>query len=272
MTPAFTRRSMMLAVLGAWAMAAQAAPTQFSTGQVVVDFDPDTFTFSHDVTSFGGISTEDISPSSVTVSALGNGFELNFNNQMTAYATSYTNFSPESLNGNFNAPFTFSPAAGYIITGYSVTYAGTYAIETPGSVSVSGPGGGFNASLGGGNFNTTFNVGVGGTFNLTGGINAYGDITTVQVFDHYDSVFDHYDQVLDYCEVDDPTVCHYTEVPVYVDVPVYRDETDLGEASINLQSITVQAQVAAVPEPEALVLLAIGGPLAGWLARRRRRA
>lgn len=269
MTPALVRHSVAFALLGAFAMA-HAAPVQLSSGQVVIDFDQDTFAFSHDVSSFGSVITEDILPSSVTVSAVANGIELNFNNQMTAYATSYTNFSPESLNGNFNAPFNFSPAAGYVITGYSVTYAGTYAIETPGSVSVSGPVGGFNESSGGGNFNTTFSIVVGGTFNLTGGINAYGDVTTLQVFDHYDSVFDHYEQVLDYCEVEDPTVCHYREEAVYIEVPVYREETDLGEASVNLQTITVVANVVAVPEPESLALLAMGVPLTAWLARRRR--
>lgn len=269
MTPAFALRALVLTLLGASSVA-QAVPTYLSTGQVGIDFDPDTFAFSKDVSSFGSVTTEDIPFSLVTVTAAGNGFELNFNGHMNLYASSYNTFSPEYLTGSFNALFNFTPTAGHVITGYTVTYAGSYSIETPGSISVSGPGGGISEYSGIGSFNAVGNVAGAMAPSLTGGISASGDISFVQVLDHYDSVFDHYEQVLDYCEVEDPSICYYSEVAVYVDVPVYREETDLGEASLNLQSITVQANVVAVPEPEGLALLAMGVPLAAWLARRRR--
>ncbi len=270
MTPAFALRSLALTLLLGASATAQAVPTYLSTGQVSIDFDPDTFVFAHDVTSFGSVISEDIPASQVTVTAAGNGFELNFNGYMNLYATSYFNFSPEYLTGNFNALFNFTPTAGYAITGYTVTYTGSYSIETPGSISVSGPGGGITENSGTGNFNVVGNVLGAVAPSLTGTIGASGEISFVQVFDHYDSVFDHYEQVLDYCEVEDPSICYYRDEAVYVDVPVYREEMDLGEASLNLQSITVQANVVAVPEPEGLALLAMGVPLAAWLARRRR--
>ncbi len=272
MTPAFALRFLALPLLSAAAAAAQAAPTHLSTGQVGIDFDPDTFVFSKEVGSFGNITTEDIPASLVTVTAGGNGLELNFNGYMNLYASSYNTFSPEYLTGNFNALFSFTPTAGYVITGYTVTYAGSYSIETPGSISVSGPGGGITEYSGIGSFNAVGNVPGAVAPSLTGSISASGEVSFVQVLDHYDSVFDHYEQVLDYCEVEDPSICHYREEAVYVDVPVYREEMDLGEASLNLQSITVQANVVAVPEPESLALLTMGVPLAAWLARRRRHA
>ena len=272
MTPAFVLRASVILTLLSASAAVQAVPTQLATGQVLIDFDQDTFAFTRDVSYFGSYSTEDILPSLVTVTAGGNGVELNLNDYMNLYASSYNTFSPEYLSGNFNALFSFAPAAGYVITGYTVTYAGSYSIETPGSVSVGGPGAGFSESSGGSSFSVSGNVVGAVAPSLIGGLNASGDISTVQVFDGFQSVFDHYDQVLDYCEVEDPSICYYREEPVYIDVAVYHDETDLGEASINLQRITLQANVVAVPEPEGLALLAMGVPMAAWLARRRRRA
>lgn len=271
MTPAFVLRTLTLAALAACATA-QAAPTQLSTGQVVIDYDPDGFTFTRDVISFGSPYAEDILSSSVSITGQGNGFVLDFNGQMSVYASSYYDFTPQSLGGNFNALFNFTPTAGHIITGYTVTYTGSYSVETPGSVSVSGPGVSVSEYVGGSGFSYS-GVLSGPTFpSLTGGISAYGDLTTIQVLDHYDTYLDHYEDVLDYCEVDDPSICYYKQEPVYITQPVYRDETDLGEAQINLQSITVQAQVAAVPEPASYALLMAGVPLAAWAMRRRRQA
>ncbi|RZI85466.1 MAG: PEP-CTERM sorting domain-containing protein [Rubrivivax sp.] len=272
MSPAFLFRTLIVSALSAGA-AVQAAPTQWTGPQVNIDFDQDTFVFTRDTTAFGGVVTEDILPSLVGVTAVNNGVQLNFNDQMSLYASSYYDFTPVSLTANFNALFNFTPTAGHIITGYTVTYAGNYSIETPGSVSVNGPGGGLPTQTSGiGGFNQSGVVMGALAPSISGGISAYGDITSVQVFDHYESVLDHYEQVLDYCEVDDPSICYYREEPVYVDVPYYRDETDLGEASISLQTITVTANVAAVPEPQHLALLAAGLPLVAWVARRRRRA
>jgi hypothetical protein len=269
MTPAFVLRTLTLATLAACATA-HAVPTSLSTGQVGIDFDPDGFTFTRDLTAFGSPTAEDILPSSVSITAQGNGFVLDFNSQMSVYASSYFNFAPETLSGYFNAQFNFTPTAGHVITGYTVTYAGTYSIETPGSISLGGPGVAVSEYTGAGGFSYS-GVLSGPTLpSLTGGISATGDLTTVQVYDHSEEVFDHYESVLDYCEVDDPGICHYHDEAVNISVPYYRDETDLGDATLNLQSISVQAHVAAVPEPQAYGLLMAGVPLAVWASRRRR--
>jgi len=271
MTPAFVLRTLTLAALAACATA-QAAPTQLSTGQVVIDYDPDGFSFARDVSYFGSPTPEEIPTASVSITGQGNGFVLDFNNQMSVYASSYYNFTPETLGGSFNALFNFTPTAGHIITGYTVTYTGSYSIETPGSISVAGPGVSVSESVGGSGFSYS-GVLSGPTLpSLTGGISANGDLSIIQVYDHSEEVFDHYETVLDYCEVDDPSICYYKEEPVYISVPYYRDETDLGEAQINLQSISVQAHVAAVPEPQSYALLAAGGPLRAGAWGRRRQA
>lgn len=271
MTPAFVLRTLTLAALAACATA-QAAPTQIATGQVTIDYDPDGFTFTRDVISFGSPYAEDILPSTVSITGQGNGFVLDFNGQMSVYASSYYDFTSQTLGGFYNANFNFTAAPGYVITGYTVTLAGSYSVETPGSISVSGPGVSASEYTGGSGFSYT-GILSGPTFpSLTGGISAVGDITTIQVLDHYDTYLDHYEEVLDYCEVDDPSICYYKQEPIYITQPVYRDETDLGEASLNLQTITVQANVAAVPEPTAYALLAAGVPLAAWALRRRRQA
>lgn len=269
MTPAFVLRTLTLAALAACA-AAQAAPTQLSTGQVVIDYDPDGFSFSRDVSFFGSPTPEEIPTASVSITGQGNGFVLDFNNQMSVYASSYFNFTPETLGGSFNAFFNFTPTAGHIITGYTVTYAGSYSIETPGSISVAGPGVAVSEYTGGSGFSYSAVLSGAAFPSLTGGISATGDLSIIQVYDHSEEVFDHYETVLDYCEVDDPSICYYKEEPVYISVPYYRDETDLGEASLTLQTITVQANVAAVPEPQSYALLMAGVPLAAWALRRRR--
>ena len=52
--------------------------------------------------------------------------------------------------------------------------------------------------------------------------------------------------------------------PIYNPEP--RTETDLGLASISINSITITAQTAPVPEPSAMVLAILG--LAGFAGRR----
>jgi hypothetical protein len=55
-------------------------------------------------------------------------------------------------------------------------------------------------------------------------------------------------------------------LPIYNPPP--STETDLGEASITVNSITITAQTAAVPEPAAMVLAVLG--LGGFGLRGRR--
>jgi len=268
---AWARPGLIVLALGAVSVA-HAEPIQWSTGQVSIAFDPETFSFSKSTHDFGGVMQVDVSPLAVSYSPLGDGVSVNFQDQMSLYASSYGNFSPETLDGSFSAYFNFTPQAGFVITGYTVTYAGTYSIETPGSVYVgSTTAGPFAAGTGGGAFSMSASLTGEDAPALQGSFSATGDLTTIQVFDGYEQVLDHYETVLDYCDVEDPFTCYYREEPVYVGVPVYHDETDLGEASINLQSITLQAHVVAVPEPGALALALAGLPVWGvWWMRRRR--
>lgn len=249
---------------------AQAAPTQFNTNNVTIDFDPEGFAFSRDVGGFGGFGSEEIPPSSLLYTQVNSGVKLDFNGLMSLYATSYYDYSPQSLAASFNAYFGFTPDAGYQITGYTITYEGGYGIETPGSVSLGAPGVNFYQSSSGESFNIVANIAGPNAPSLAGGLGATGDIQYIQVFDGYEDVFSHYEDVLDYCEVENPDVCYYHQEPVYNQVAVYHDEMDLGEANINLQSITIQAQVAAVPEPGVLGLLMGAMPVAGWWLRRRK--
>lgn len=266
---AVARRSLAAALL-LGAACAQAQSIQYSTGQVDIEFDPSTFNFTLDTTSFGGISTIDVSPFAVSYSQIAQGVELNFNGYMGVYATSYFDFSPQTLSGYFNAQANFTPAAGYAITGYTVTYTGSYSVETPGYVSLGdGTGAWFGQNGGASGFSVSSTVAGPIAPSLNGSFSATGDLATIEVFDGYDSYIDHYEDVLDYCDSEEPFNCYYHSEPVYVSLPIYHEETDLGEATFNLQSIRVQANVVAVPEPGALALVLGGLAMTGRRLRRQ---
>lgn len=266
------RRSLAAAVAMGAAALAQAQSIQYATGQIDIEFDPSAFSFTVDTTSFGGITTVDVSPLSLGYSQVGQGVEINFNGQLGVYASSYSAFSPQTLSGYFNAYFNFTPAAGYAITGYTVTYSGSYSVETPGSVSLydGDTGAWYSQSGGASGFSVSTTVAGALAPSVSGSFSATGDLTTIQVFDGYDIYIDHYEDVLDYCETEEPFNCYYRSEPVYVSVPVYHDETDLGEATFSLQGITVQANVVAVPEPESFALALAGLMVAGWRVRSLR--
>lgn len=247
--------------------AARAETQQWSTGQVAIAFDPSTFSFLAD-TIYSG-------PQEVAASyaQVGQGVLLNFGGLLNAFASSYNYFSPDSRAGQFAAFFDFTPEAGYAITGYTVTYTGGYFVESPASVGLSGQGGAIllNGHVGGDNFSLSSYHGGAAAPQIAGDLGAWAGVDYIEVLDHYEQVFSHYEQVLDYCEPDDPTICHYNEVPVYREEPVYRYESDLGEAQIYLNTINVQAHVTAVPEPGAVAMALAGLASAGsWGARRRR--
>lgn len=253
-------RPLAAAVLATVAGVAQAALTTVSTGNVDIQYDPDTFIFNRD----SGFGTESIDPGSVALSFAGNSVTLDFGGALSVYGSSY-GFSSPSAFGDYFANFDFAAQAGYVITGYTVRYTGSYSIETPGDVSLGGTGVFLSESTGAGNFDLTSAI---AAPYLAGTLNANGYISTVEVLDHYEQVLDHYEQVLDYC---DDSGCYYRDEPVYIDVPVYRYETDLGDATLNLQTITVTANVAAVPEPETYAMLLAGLGVMGLIARRQRR-
>lgn len=270
---ALARRSLAATFLLGAAVSGQAQSIQYSTGEVDIEFDPSAFSFTVDTTSFGGITTVDVSPLSLGYAQVGQGVEINFNGQLGVYATSYSAFSPQTLSGFFNAYFNFTPAAGYAITGYTITYTGSYSVETPGSVSLydGGTGAWFSQNGGASGFSVSTTVSGAVAPSISGSFSATGDLTTIQVFDGYDTYIDHYEDVLDYCETEEPFNCYYRSEPVYVSVPIYHEETDLGEATFSLQGITVQANMAVVPEPESVALALAGLVVAGWRVRSLRR-
>jgi len=250
--------------------AAHAAPTQWSTALVVIDFDPDTFSFTSDSIYSGPV---EISPDSVSYTQVDQGVVINFQGQLAAFASSYTQFTEDSRTAFFNAFFDFTPQPGYVITGYKVTYSGGYFVEWPGSVGLNGQSGTIVLSSGSGGDNFSIDSDQAGALapQIAGELTAWAGVDYIEIFEGFEKVYSHDEQVLDYCEQDDPSICYYRTDPVYIDVPIYRYESDLGEAQISLNTITVQAQVAVVPEP-ATVGMALGGLalVCGWTARRRR--
>lgn len=253
-------------------LGAHAAPVQWVTEQVVIDFDPDTFVFQSDST-YGGL--QNISPDTVGYASSGQGVVIQLGGSVSAYASSYAFFSDDWRSASFSALFEFTAQAGYAISGYTIKYSGGSFAESPGSASLDAQSGAIMAGthLGGDSFSIeTYQAGAGSP-QISGQLSAWGGISFVEVFDHYEQVYSHDEQVLDYCEPEEPFTCYYTTVPVYIDQPVYRYESDLGEAQIFLNSIEVHPTVVAVPEPGAIAM-AVGGlaGLGGWAARRRRAA
>lgn len=276
------------AVLLVWGGAvAHAVPGSVPAGRVVIDYDTDAFSFSRDTLSFGGVVSEAVDPLSVGIAALSDGIELQFNGLMSVTADSSLFFSEQTLQGAFSAPLTFSTLPGWRIDGYTVTYTGSYQIERPGSVGLTTPGGGSNGvnesntsgsfSVSGELATTSGSVSIIGAFVATAFIDQIEVVVgTQQVQTGTEQVQIGTQQVLDYCEPDNPDVCYYRdepiyeERPVYTEVPRYETQSDLGQASFNLEKIGVVAHVVAVPEPAGVLLTLAGlGVLVVSSSRRR---
>jgi hypothetical protein len=116
--------------------AAWAAPSGWSSSQISVQYDPDTFVAGFTTGSSGGYSQVDVFP---TVTQLGEtGLQIDLSG-FQLYASSYSSFSSEYVSGWFTLPLSISAQPGYIIHGYTVALSGSYYIESPGSVEVFGP-------------------------------------------------------------------------------------------------------------------------------------
>ncbi|MCH2221562.1 MAG: PEP-CTERM sorting domain-containing protein [Aquabacterium sp.] len=252
-------RPLAAAVLVAMAGVAHAAPTTVSTGNVDITYDRDTFVFNRD----SGFGTESIDQASVPLSFTGNSVTLDFAGALSVFGSSY-GFSSPSAFGSYFANFDFAVQAGYVITGYSVRYTGGYTIETPGDVSLSGTGVGLFESTGGGTFDIV--SGIAGP-QLSGDLSANGYITSVEVITGYEDVIVGYEDV----EICDDFGCTIEQRPIFETVPIIEYQTDLGEASLWVNTITVTANVAAVPEPQTYALLLAGLGVMGLVARRQRR-
>lgn len=232
-------RCSLAAAFAMGAAMAQAQPVQWSTGQVLIAFEPSTFSFVSDTVYMG---PQEVAPA---ISTVNNGVRLNFGGNLAAFASSYQYFTPDSRQGTFNAFIGFTPEAGYAITGYTVTYSGGYFVESPASVGLNGQSGTIllNGNSGGDSFSIDAYHGGSTAPQISGELSAWADINYIEVLDHYEQVYSHDEQVLDYCETQEPFTCYYRTEPVYIEQPVYRYESDLGEGQIYLTSIDVQAHV-----------------------------
>lgn len=245
-----TNTILMAAMLLAGAELANAAPVQLASGDVVIGYDLDNFSLNVDGVTYDS--------SAFSITPVANGVRLGFNGHLNVYASSYFTLSPETKTADYSALFSLAPVSGKSITGFNIIYSGGYTIETPGSASASGVGMFAGGSTGGGPFSITSNFSGASVPNLTGQLSATGEIGYVDVLDGFQTVFVGYQQVLDFCEPDNPDICHYHDEPLYQQVPVYRQEMDLGEASIFIDSITIAANVAPVPVPPSALLFLSG--------------
>jgi hypothetical protein len=255
------RQSLGLLMLGS-ALLVHAAPVQYVTPKVTIDFDPDGFALSRAKTTFGGTVTEDIAPSQLSFGQVNdNGIRMDFNGFMAIHASSYTDYAPESASGSFSALFHFTPQAGYVITGYTITLAAAYRFELPASWS--------GWASGGAVFGQVGVIDGPALPAITGGIDVSADVALREVFDGEYTFIHHYETVLDYCETEEPFNCYTREEPVYGTEYLYHEEPDFGEASIDLWNVMVLANVVAVPEPDVIWLMAGALPLVAWCRRRR---
>lgn len=243
-------KTLMSAILLWGATLTHAAPVQLAAGDIIVDYDLDNFFLSVDGMGYDS--------SVFTLVPLNNAVRIEFGGLLNLYASSYFTFSPVYKTADYSAQLSLAPTAGKAINGFTITYSGGYSIESPGSAGASGVGLSVGGSSGGGPFSVSSNFPGLGVPTLSGQLSASGEIGYIEIFEGYQDVFVGYQQVLDYCEVENPEICYYRDEPIYEQVPVYRQETDLGEASVWLDSITITANVETVPLPPSGLLFGAG--------------
>ncbi len=245
-----------------------AAPISFNSPNVDISLDTDNFIFEVEAPYLMTLPN-----SIVTVNSINNGVQLDFGYNFSVSASG-SNFYYEAHNGYFNVPINFTALPGYEIASYTVTYSGTYSVMNAGGVQAGDSGNSFyfDEYLGPGAYNQSFSVpgtvassGFAGVF---GNIFAFADYTYIQVQVGTEQVFSHYEDILIGCN--DEGVCEYYQSPVYVEVPLYMDQGVIGESSVTLSSITVVANVTAVPEADSYALLLAGLGIVGFIARRRK--
>ncbi|MCU0870500.1 MAG: PEPxxWA-CTERM sorting domain-containing protein [Burkholderiales bacterium] len=274
------RRTALAAALFALPFAAHAFPITYIGAEVQIDYDPDTFSFAgaSDFGDFGGPMSMPLAPGDFTVTTTDNRAEIRFNGTLSATDSATGESDPLfQAVGTYSAAFAFMAQPGYLITGYRIRTTGTYDIEVPGEVggTLGSVPGGFFAASGSAGFGTPFSTTLliaGATApSLTGDFFAFANVTQVQtgtVDDPTRPIFG--DFVPDDPLCTDEFTCSGTRPIIgYEQLPVFQ--TDLGSASINIETLSIEAVTRPVPEPQTWAMLAAGLGVAGAAARRRRR-
>ncbi len=248
----------------ACAVSVQAAPSQLLVNNTTVDFDPDTWVFSNSYDPF-------VTPAATGSSVVGAGIALDFNGTMTLSANSLTLFAPESQDGGFNVSFVFAADPGYQITGYQLTFSGSYGIETPGSVYADSGTAAFSASSSGLSSPFSFARSIAAALlpAVAGSVNAsaYVDILLVQTGTETVQIGT---TPVEVCGIPgDPSTCTIVDEPVYEERPIFTEQSDYGDATLSLDRLLIVPTVTAVPEPGTYALLLLGIVGIAALSRRR---
>lgn len=263
-------RYLSAVVMLATAIPALAAPTTINSSAVDITYDPDTFLFEVNDAYYGWQTLDN---SIASISGVTNGVSINFNGALYVSADGGRYFSYESFSGTFSLPLSFTVHPGQVIESYSITYSGTYDASNgslgAAGVSVNGSGASFYGYDGyGSSFSATGIISGDIPPTIAGSFEAWADYTWTSVYMgqvwidtgyYVPGPCDEYG----FCEPDQWVEDGYWE-------DVYEDQGVIGTASLNLQSIQVVANIAAVPEASSYAMLLAGLGVLGLAARRRR--
>ncbi len=264
-------RYLSVVAILATAAPALAAPTTINSNAVDISYDPDTFQFQINDAYYG----EQILDNSIaSISGVTNGVSINFGGSLYVSADGGRYFSYESFSGAFSLPLSFTAHPGQIIESYSITYSGTYDASNgslgAAGVSIGGPGASFSGTDGYGSSFSATGIVPGTTLpTIAGSFEAWADYTMIDVYMGQEWIITGGYYVPGPC--DEYGVCEpdqWVEEGYWQDI--YESQGVIGTAAINLQSIKVVANIAAVPEASAYAMLLAGFSVLGLVTRRRR--
>ena len=263
-------RYLSAVALFATAVPAMAASITINSSAVDISYDPDTFLFEVDDAYYGWQTLDN---SIASISGVTNGVSINFNGSLSVSADGSRNWGYESFGGTFLLPLSFSARAGQVIESYSITYSGTYDASngslSAAGVSVDGAGASFYGSDGyGSSFSATGNIPGAALPSIAGSFEAWADYTFIDVYMGQRWIDTSYwvpgpcDEY-GFCEPDQLVEDGYYE-------DWYEPQGVIGTSFINLQSIQVVANIAAVPEASSYAMLLAGLGIVGMVTRRRK--